>query len=251
MDITAALAQINRIEDPRQAGNVEYPLQHLLLFTLGATLSGFDSFELMATWCTTHGSWAPLARMPSHDTFRHLFILLNPEQTERFMRTVTDARTGSLEERLMLIDGKALCGTWGPKAAKEATLKLLNAYLPDARLTLGTHAVGAATNESAQLPAFISSLNIKGSTVCIDAAGTYKDVAAAISAQQAHYILTLKENQPTLHAKVECFFQQAGTRRGKVPDIRAAKLKTRSKGRQVDVKVEVCDWLDWQEEAAQ
>lgn len=258
VDISAALAQINRIEDPRQAAKVEYPLQHLLLFALAATLGGFDAFELMALWSTTHGQWlidhlglAPLARMPSHDTFRHLFMLLEPEQTERFMRSVTAAKAGSLEERLVLMDGKALCGTWGPKADKDAALKVLNAYLPDVRLTLGTHAVGAATNESAQLPAFIRSLQLKGSTVCIDAAGTYKEVAAAISGQKAQYILTLKENQPNLHAQVECFFQQADKRRGKTPDIHRAKLSTRSKGRQVEVKVEVCDWLGWLDVATQ
>ena len=167
VDIAGALAQINRIEDPRQAAKVEYPLQHLLLFALAATLSGFEAFELMALWSTTHGPWlieqlglTRLARMPSHDTFRHLFMLLAPAQTERFMRTVTAATTSSLEARLVLMDGKALCGTWGPKADKAATLKVLNAYLPDVRLTLGTHAVGAATNESAQLPAFIRSLQL-------------------------------------------------------------------------------------------
>lgn len=258
VDITDALEQIKLMEEPRQAAKVEYPLQHLLLFALAATLSGFDSFELMATWSATHGRWliehlglTPLSRMPAHDTFRHLFILLNPDHLERFMRSATHAAAGSLEGRLVLIDGKALCGTWGPKADKDAALKLLNAYLPDARLTLGTHSVRAATNESAQLPPFITHLDLKGATVCIDAAGTYKDVAAAISGQKANYILTLKENQPTLHAKVECFFQQADTLRGKAPDIHTAQFKTRSKGRQVEVKVEVCDWLGWLEEAAQ
>lgn len=258
VDVSQALAQINRIEDPRQAGKVAFPLQHLLLFALAATLSQFDSFELMATWSATHGHWlieqmhlSALPRMPSHDTFRHLFRLLKPGHLERLVRSVTQAQAGSLEERLVLIDGKALGGTWGPKADKAGALKLLNAYLPDVRLTLGTHAVGAATNESAQLPAFINGLHLKGTTVCIDAAGTYKDVAGAINKQQAQYILTLKANQPTLHAKVECFFQQADKHHGKVPDIHTARLKTRSKGRQVEVQVETCDWLDWLEETAQ
>lgn len=258
VDISAALAQLELIEDPRQAAKVEYPLQHLLLFALAATLSGFDSFELMAAWSATHGHWlieqlglAPLARLPAHDTYRPLFMLLAPAQTERFLRSTSSAPAGSLVARLVLIDGKALCGTWGPKAAKDDARKVLNAYLPDARLTLGTHAVGAQTNESAQLPAFIQGLHLQGATVCIDAAGTYKDIAAAIRARQTHYILTLKENQPTLHAKVECFFQQADTQHGKLPDIHTARLKTQSKGRQVEVKIEVCHWLGWLEEAGQ
>ncbi|MCF7785987.1 MAG: transposase family protein [Prosthecobacter sp.] len=55
--MSQSLEQINRIEDPRQAGKVEFPLQHLLLFALAVTLSQFDSFELMATWSATHGHW--------------------------------------------------------------------------------------------------------------------------------------------------------------------------------------------------
>jgi predicted transposase YbfD/YdcC len=261
VDLTEALAQINRLKDPRQAGKVEYPLQHLLLFAVAATLSQFDSFELMATWSVTHGPWLieqlglpPLCRMPSHDTFRHLLRLLKSDQLELLVRTAASAAAGPLDKRLVLIDGKALCGTWGPLADKDASLKVLNAYLPDLRLTLGTHAVGAQTNESAQLPDFIAALNLKGATVCIDAAGTYKPVAAALSEGKANYIFTLKDNQPNLLSKVACFYEEADKRRGKTHDkrdIRTAKVSTRSKGREVDVKVEVCDWLDWLEEAAQ
>jgi predicted transposase YbfD/YdcC len=269
VDVTELIAQLNQIEDPRQAGKVEYPLQHLLLFALAATLSQYDSFELMASWSVAQGPWliahlglGPLSRMPSHDTFRHLFRLLQPQHLERFVRAAASAVAGPLDQRLVLIDGKALCGTWGPKAKKDAAFKVLNAYLPDLRLTLGTHAVGAHTNESAQLPAFITSLELKGATLCIDAAGTYKPVAAAIHAQQAHYILTLKENQPTLLSQVECFFAQADQYRrkgsgrqpqseGKLPDIKVARFESRSKGRAVKVKAEVCDWLAWLEGAEQ
>lgn len=268
VEVGELLAQLNQIEDPRQAGKVEYPLRHLLLFALAATLSQYDSFELMASWSVAHGRWLvehlnlqPLSRMPSHDTFRHLFRLLQPRHLESFVRAAASAVAGPLDHQLVLIDGKALCGTWGPKAKKEAAFKVLNAYLPDLRLTLGTHAVGAHTNESAQLPAFIDSLELKGATLCMDAAGTYKPVAAAIHAQQAHYILTLKENQPTLMSQVECFFAQADKLKGKgrarqdsevkTPDIKVARLQTRSKGREVKVKAEVCHWLEWLEGADQ
>jgi hypothetical protein len=249
VDFTEALAEIKSLEDQRQAGKVEYPLQHLLLFALAATLSQFDSFELMASWSATHDPWLieqldlpPLSRMPSHDTFRHLLRLLHADQLELLARTAASAAAGSLDKRLVLIDGKAQCGTWGPQAHRDASLKVLNAYLPDLRLALGTHAVGAHTNESAQLPDFIASLNLKGATVCINAAGTYKPVAAALSAGKANNIFTLKDNQPNLLSKAACFFEEADKRLGKTHnkrDIRTAKLNTRSKGREVDVKVEV------------
>lgn len=254
VDVTEALRQLSQIEDPRQAGKVEYPLQHLLLLSLAATLSQFDSFELMAAWSAAQGPWLiehlglkPLPRMPSHDTFRHLFRLLKPAHLEAFVRSAASTSAGSLTHQLVLIDGKALCGTWGPKASKDATLKLLNAYAPALRLTLGTHAVGARTNETAQLPEFIESLGLQGATLCIDAAGTHKKVAAAIDGQKAHYVLTVKDNQPTLMAKIECFFQEADKHQGQAADILTAKVQSKTKGREVDVTVEVSSWLDWLE----
>lgn len=168
MDVTELIAQLNEIEDPRQAGKVEYPLQHLLLFALAATLSQYDSFELMASWSVAQGPWLiahlglePLSRMPSHDTFRHLFRLLQPQHLERFMRAAASAVAGPLDQRLVLIDGKALCGTWGPKAKKDAAFKVLNAYLPDLRLTLGTHAVGHTPMKAHNCPPLSPALSLR------------------------------------------------------------------------------------------
>lgn len=83
------------------------------------SLSQYDSFELMASWSAAHGRWLiehlnlqPLSRMPSHDTFRHLFPLLQPRHLESFVRAAASAVAGPLDHQLVLIDGKALCGTW-------------------------------------------------------------------------------------------------------------------------------------------
>ncbi len=257
LDLSEALNCIDQIPDPRQPCKVEYPLRHLLLFSLAATLSQFDSFELMAEWSEVNGPWLlehlglpALERMPSHDTFRHLFRLLKPARLEPLIRAAAGAAAGPLDGRLVLIDGKALCGTWGPKADKDASLKVLNAYAPETHVVLGTRAVGAGTSETAQLPEFIESLNLKGATVCIDAAGSYKSVAGAIISKGANYTLTVKENQPSLHAALECFFQEAGKRKDKgatAADIRTATLESSTKGREVIVKLEACCWTGWLE----
>ena len=42
----------------------------------------------------------------------------------------------------------------------------------------------------------------------IDAAGCQKDIAAQIVAQEADYVLAVKDNQPTLHQEIQAYFQQ-------------------------------------------
>ena len=259
LQLLHAMRGLECIVEPRQRGKIKYPLNALLCFSLCAMLAGYDSFVLMAAWTTRNGpscleamQMPALPAMPSHDTFRRLFTLIKPECLEAFVRGAVAAMVPGLDGQLVLIDGKALRGTWGPKAKKDATLTLLNAYAPDLRLTLGTRAVGAATNESAQLPALIESLELKGATVCIDAAGAYREVAAAVHKAGASYILTLKANQPSLPASVEALFTEADLARktGAIPagDLDRAVFHSCSKGRQLDVEVETISWLDWFEE---
>jgi predicted transposase YbfD/YdcC len=58
-------------------------------------------------------------------------------------------------------------------------------------------------------------LDLAGSTVTIDAMGCQRDIAQQIRQQHAHYLLAVKENQPTLHEKVKAMLDEAalfGTR---------------------------------------
>jgi predicted transposase YbfD/YdcC len=52
-------------------------------------------------------------------------------------------------------------------------------------------------------------LQLAGSTVTIDAMGTQREIAAQIIRQKGHYILALKDNQPTLHDKVRHLLDEA------------------------------------------
>jgi predicted transposase YbfD/YdcC len=244
--------------DSRQSGKVKFTLSNLLLFSLAAVLSGHDSFVLMALWTIRNGArlleqlnLPPLPSMPSHDTFRTVLSLLNPDKLEGLLREAVSAAQGSdqpLRGQLVIFDGKAQRGTRGPKAKKGSALMVLNAYAPTLGMTVGTTMVPESTNETAQLPALIESLNLEGATVCIDAAGTYKPVAQAIVNQKADYVLTLRENQPKLFGAVEVFFDLLDQRTEGQPmpkDIRTVSLHSLSKCREVSLTLESCDWLDW------
>jgi predicted transposase YbfD/YdcC len=68
--------------------------------------------------------------------------------------------------------------------------------------------VDAKANEITALPQLLQQLALRGCIVTIDAMGCQRAIATPIVAQQADYVLALKDNQPTLAADVqECFGQ--------------------------------------------
>jgi predicted transposase YbfD/YdcC len=99
------------------------------------------------------------------------------------------------------IDGKTLRGSFD-KAAGRNPLHLVSAWASEARLTLGQIAVDSKSNEITAIPLLLELLDLKGTTVTIDAMGCQKEIAAKIVAGEADYVLALKDNHPTLHDAV-------------------------------------------------
>ena len=65
------------------------------------------------------------------------------------------------------------------------------------------------SNEITAIPELLRVLDLKGATVTIDAIGCQTAIASEIRARHGHYLLSVKDNQPTLHADVERTFLEA------------------------------------------
>lgn len=61
--------------------------------------------------------------------------------------------------------------------------------------------------EITAIPALLEMLDISGCIITIDAMGTHKSIAQKIIAANADYILSLKDNHPTLHQQVKNWFE--------------------------------------------
>jgi predicted transposase YbfD/YdcC len=64
-------------------------------------------------------------------------------------------------------------------------------------MVLGQVKTGEKSNEITAIPELLDSLDVKGDTITIDAKGCQTDIAAKIREQEADYMLSVKENQPT------------------------------------------------------
>jgi predicted transposase YbfD/YdcC len=215
---TRLVEALQAVPDPRrQCQNLRHRLVDVLAIGFCGVLCGCEDFvEIEEFGCSKE----PFLRrfldlphgIPSHDTFRRVFQAVCPLALQRCLidwlkdlrHTAVAAQAG---EEVVAVDGKTLRRT-GDRARGVGALHLVSAWATANGLTLGQVAVDAKSNEITAIPQLIDLLDLKGCIVTTDAVGCQKDIVAKIVAQEADYVVALKENQPTLYEQVSDFFVQ-------------------------------------------
>jgi len=106
------------------------------------------------------------------------------------------------------IDGKTLKGSHERCQGKKA-LHLISAWATEQHLSLGQLKVDDKTNEITAVPKLLDSLLLKGAIVTLDAMGCQRRIAQHIKAQEADYVLAVKENQERLYQSLQKTFLKA------------------------------------------
>lgn len=209
-ELYAALAQV---DDKRHARGKRYTLNILLMVVILAKLSGEDKPYGIAEWAKLRG--AELQQMfgyhrqvlPSNKTIQRLIATaLEDADLQTTIRRYLHRTYGGQQSILVTIDGKTLRGTI-PKG-KTQGVHLLAAYLPEEGVVLLQIEVNQKENEIVAAPVLLQQLDLKGRVVSGDAMFSQRDISVAVLAQGGHYLWFVKNNQPTLHADVQRFFQK-------------------------------------------
>ena len=201
------------LPDPRRdTRNKLHRLTDILVIATCAVIGGAESWEAIAEYGRTKADFfRRFLRLdngiPSPDTFERVFAKLAPgafsRAVGRWMAAACEA-TGLIP---VAIDGKSA------RAAKRETatgcLHVVTAWAAENRLVLGAAAVADGSNEIAAIPELLRTLDLAGAIVTIDAAGCQVENARIIREQKGHYLLAVKDNQPTLRAAVEAVFERA------------------------------------------
>lgn len=197
------------IRDPRQAKKVEHDLVELLVVAVCGVLAGADDFVEIEEWAKEKRDWfGQYLRLehgiPSHDTFGRVFATIDADMfSAAFRRWVSSIAPNLGKDEVVAIDGK----TSRRSGKVDATpLHLVSAFAADAGLILGQRATAEKSNEKTAIPELLATLALEGCIVTIDAMGTQPSIAQAIRERGADYILSLKDNQPTLAESVRDFF---------------------------------------------
>lgn len=79
----------------------------------------------------------------------------------------------------------------------------------EAGLVPGQCKTAEKSNEITAIPELLQLLDVRGATVTIDAMGCQTHIAETIRQGDGHYLLSVKEIQPTLHDDAETLFAEA------------------------------------------
>jgi predicted transposase YbfD/YdcC len=206
-------AVFDGLPDPRrETRNKLHRLTDLLVIATCAVIGGAESWEAIAEYGRTKESFfrrflALEHGIASPDTFERVFAKLAPgafaQAFGRWMAAACEA-TGLVP---VALDGKSA------RRAKRNTatgcLHMVTAWAAENRLVLGARPVDDGSNEVAAIPELLRTLDLSGAIVTIDAAGCQVENARVIREQGGHYLLAVKDNQPTLRAAVEAVFERA------------------------------------------
>lgn len=207
------LEMINNISDPRMEGKVQHKLSTIIFVALCGILCGCESWGDIRDYCRAKRDWlsqyVSLANgIPSSDTFRRVFTLLNPDSTEYLLRThAAEIVRNSKASDQIAVDGKALCGSKRPDLQ---CLYSVSAWCHENGLILGERQTDSKSNEVTAIPLLLESLDLKGNTVTIDAAGCQKAITKQIIEKKGNYVLGLKLNHPKLYEAVQEHIKKEG-----------------------------------------
>ena len=203
------------LTDPRSshAPNQRHQLIDILVIAVCAVICGADGWEDIEEYGKAQAEWFAQVLdlphgIPGHDTFRRVLARLDAEELTQCFISWTGALSDLSGGDIVSLDGKTLRHSFD-RAASKTAIHMVSAWANANRLVLGQVKVDDKSNEITAIPKLLKLLDLAGATVTIDAMGCQKEIAKVITAQEADYVLALKENHPTLYDDVTLFFDDA------------------------------------------
>ena len=206
------------LDDPRRITHILHPVRNIIYITFAAILCGLRGWEDIADFGNERIEFfekrLDLSNgIPSHDTFDRFFQLVDKESFNRcFMSWVSSVAQG-VEGETVSIDGKTIrCAS---KMSDDALpIHILSAWADENRMVIAQlqldwqEGKDKQENEIVAVPKFLDMLDIAGNVVTADAISTQTAIAEKIVDKEADYVLSVKDNQPTLHSDIKRYFDR-------------------------------------------
>lgn len=232
------------VTDPRDRRGVRHPLVSVLCLAVTGILAGCRS--LTAIW--EHAADLEPAdlgalgleegrALPSESTIRRVLQDLDPAGLDARLTSWFFTRTGAIAgRRVIAVDGKTMRGA---RTGSNPAPHLLAALDQAAGTALTQRRVADKSNEIPALPELLAPLDLDGAVVTADAMHTQTGTAQWIISRGAHYVLTVKNNQPGLKRALK-----------KLPwkDVPSTSVPDGSHGRRVRRTVQAVEapaWIDF------
>lgn len=218
------LRLFRQVDDSRLNGMIDYPLEEIILIVFLAILGNASTWTEISLFGKSKMKWLKNFMklkngIPSHDTFRRVFSLIETEQLQRATVTFLLENLSAIKKSLKIkndglrqicIDGKEQRGT-GRKYnydEKIRNLQTLHVYDASNEICLYSKAIEEKTNEIPVAQEILKTMDLKGCIVTFDALHTQKNTINTIVEQKGDYIGGLKGNQGILQKEADGTFTQ-------------------------------------------
>ena len=206
-DRARLLPVLAAVPDPRARRGVRHRLTVILGLAVCAVLAGARSFTAIAEWAAgadqgTREELGVTGVVPCESTFRRTLQNLDADALDDAAGAWAQQRTAppSGARRVIAVDGKTLRGS---AAGTEPGRHLLAALDHAHGVVLGQVDVEAKTNEIPMFAHLLDRIDLARTVVTADALHAQRAHAEYLVSQRgAHYLITVKGNQPGLHAQL-------------------------------------------------
>ncbi|MDR2828235.1 MAG: ISAs1 family transposase [Acholeplasmatales bacterium] len=208
----------DNIKDSRKPYLIKYKLEHIIVLAFLAILcGGCDDFVEIEAFCKAKYPFlnkilSLTNGVPSHDTFRRVFMVIDCDAFNKITLTFIDKLLERLRKVLKVdndikhiaIDGKVLRGSSRLKnTSKEIKhTQNLNVYDVSEGVVLSTVSIDKKTNEIPIAKQVLNTLSLKNTVVSADALHTQTATAQMIISKGGNYVLGVKANQSNFHIAI-------------------------------------------------
>jgi predicted transposase YbfD/YdcC len=242
---------LEKLADPRKARGIRHRLAMLLTVTVCAVAAGARSFVAVAEWvadlpAALADTVGTSGRCPSESTIRRTVQDIDADAFDTviggFVQQLCTAAAVAGRRRVLAVDGKTLRGSRHLDRAGNLVpgRHLLAVIDQHTRVVLGQLDVEGKTNEiTAFTPLLdtLSGIDLAGTVITADALHTQREHVTQLAARGAHWVLSVKGNQPLLRRQlaalpwreVEIAHRSAETVHGR-REIRTLKVVTIAAG---------------------
>ena len=232
------------VTDPRDRRGVRHCLTAILCLSVVGVLAGCRTLEAMREHVADLGpddlgalDLEEGRALPSESTIRRVLERVNADDLDARVSSWLRTRVGAIGgRRVIAVDGKTMRGA---RTGDNPAPHLLAALDQASGVVVGQRRVSDKSNEIPALPELLAPLDLDGALITADAMHTQRGTAQWIISRGAHYLLTVKDNQPGLKRELE-----------KLPwkDVPSTSVPDGSHGRRVrrTIKaVEAPAWIDF------
>jgi predicted transposase YbfD/YdcC len=240
---------LSTVTDPRKRRGVRHELVTLLSVAVCAVAAGARSFVAIAEWAAdlpveVAATLGINAAPPSESAVRRLVQRLNPDRFDTaisaWIQQLSRAVPPAGRRRVLAVDGKTLRGS----RTTDGVRHLLAVIDHHTGTVLGQRNVDGKTNEITEFAPLLDTLtglnptgDLTDTVITADALHTQRDHVEHLHARGAHWMLTVKGNQPTLRRQlaglpwrqIEACHRSTGNAHGR-REIRTLKVITVAAG---------------------